>query len=61
MKWLQEHRLEYQGKWVAIHGDQLIAAGPDAAEVFRKAHEAGIDVPFVEYIEVEPQLPYMGW
>lgn len=36
-KWLEEHGREYPGCWLAVDGDQLIAADPDRAVVRAKA------------------------
>lgn len=39
-KWLEEHGREYPGCWLAISGDQLIAADPDRRTVMAKAEQA---------------------
>lgn len=41
MAWLREHQHEYKGQWVALDGDELVAASPDRAELERKVKEAG--------------------
>ena len=28
-RWLDDHRDEYLGQWVALEGDRLLASGPD--------------------------------
>jgi hypothetical protein len=33
--WLREHAHEYPGCWLAVYGDQLIAADPDLSQVMR--------------------------
>jgi hypothetical protein len=38
-QWLQEHRHEYPGCWLAVYEDQLIAADPDYLVVLAKARE----------------------
>jgi hypothetical protein len=39
-KWLEEHGREYPGCWLAIYGDQLIAADPDRRTVMAEAEQA---------------------
>lgn len=31
---------DYDGKWIAIVGDKVVAKGPDAEQVFKEAKEA---------------------
>jgi hypothetical protein len=38
-QWLEDHRHEYPGCWVAIYKDRLIAADPDRRVVVAKARE----------------------
>jgi hypothetical protein len=35
-KWLKEHRLQYQGKWVALQAGHLLAEAPSANELIQK-------------------------
>jgi hypothetical protein len=32
-EWLREHAHEYPGCWLAVHGERLIASGPDLQKV----------------------------
>lgn len=50
-QWLKEHRREYIGQWIALEGDQLIAHGDDAKEVFEKADLLGVELPLVLLVE----------
>lgn len=62
LKWLQEHQKDYAGEWVALDGDQLIARGSSAREVYQNAKRSGIQVPFIAWVESEEdQLPFGGW
>lgn len=62
MKWVKEHRLEFANRWVAVHGDQLIAADVDALKVFSAAKAQGIRTPFVVHILPEDSQPFVsGW
>jgi hypothetical protein len=58
--WLQEHRNEYAGRWVALRGGELLATGGSAREVY--AQIAGRDdVPLVVQVERRPENPFAGW
>ncbi|NOT59901.1 MAG: hypothetical protein HOP19_06710 [Acidobacteria bacterium] len=61
LQWLKEHRHEYLEQWVALEGDQLIAHGSQAREVYAAARAAGIKSPFVEFISTSDELPFGGW
>jgi hypothetical protein len=37
-RWIAEHRQEYAGQWVALHGDRLLSHSTDAREIFAKAY-----------------------
>lgn len=63
--WLQTHRNEvraYAGQWIVLEGEEIIAHGPDPAEVVRLARERGVRVPLV--LRIESDRPegagYMG-
>lgn len=60
MKWIEDHRAEYLGQWVALVGDRLISHGPDARQVYLAAKAAGVEVPFVERVREEETLPFCG-
>lgn len=60
IEWLRRNRAQYSGKWVALEGDRLIAAGEDANSVFRAAKQSGTGVPFVVHVQAETGLPFMG-
>lgn len=61
LRWVKEHRPEYVGQWVALDGDQLLANGPVAQEVYDKARGLGVQVPTVLRIEASDELPFGGW
>lgn len=58
--WIDLHKEEYDGQWVCLYGDQLIAHGFDGLEVFEKAKALGIKSPFLERIKAF-ELPFGGW
>lgn len=62
MKWIDEHRAEYLGQWVALVGDRLISDGLDARQVHLAAKAAGIEIPFVVRVERKEEGPFLaGW
>lgn len=61
LRWIEEHRAEYAGQWVAVRGDQLLASGPDGRRVYEAARAAGDERPFVTRVEPVGELPFAGW
>jgi hypothetical protein len=61
MKWLRENRSKYPDQWVAVEGDRLILADPDAMKVYKAAKAEGIESPFVSHIVPDDDLPFGGW
>ncbi|MDX2045042.1 MAG: DUF5678 domain-containing protein [Acidobacteriota bacterium] len=57
-EWLAIHRREYPGQCLALMGDQLIAFGKDAKEVFSKARELGYPDAIFIFVE-ESDLPFV--
>lgn len=49
--WLEKHRDEYDGQWVALDGDNLIAAGFDGKEVAQKVRDLGINGAYLVFVE----------
>lgn len=60
MRWIKEHRHEYAGQWVALDGDQLLAHGMNAREVFEAARQHTAE-PFFAHLEPADALPFGGW
>jgi hypothetical protein len=50
--WLAANRArlekEYPGKWVAVHGSELVAIGDSPSEVVSAAQARGIDDPLID-------------
>lgn len=60
--WIEKNRAAYADQWVAVEGDQLIAAGVDPLNVFAAAKDAGIKTPFVVHVLPEDPPPFIpGW
>lgn len=60
LKWVDEHRKEFDGQFVVLEGDKLIAHGTNAKELYDIARAKGIKVPFVKRVKAEI-LPFGGW
>jgi hypothetical protein len=57
--WLTENRSRYLGQWVALQGDELLASGSTARDVYSRVRGLR-PVPLVVQIESE-HLPFAGW
>jgi hypothetical protein len=60
MKWIEEHKRQYAGQWVALDGDRLIAASPIQQEVWDAVKADGAELPLVHRIPSPDDLPYVG-
>lgn len=61
LRWIEEHRAEYAGEWVAVRGDKLLGSGTDGRRVYEAARAAGDERPFVTRVEPNGELPFAGW
>ena len=61
LRWIEKHRSEYAGQWVAVRGDRLLSSGADGREVYKAARAAGDERPFVTRVEPADELPFAGW
>lgn len=59
--WLDAHRDEYLGQWVALDGDRLIAHGSDAREVYEAARARGVEAPYLDRVEPKAEAFMGGW
>jgi predicted transcriptional regulator len=55
-EWLAENREQYIGKYVATHGNRLIASGNDFKEVAREARDKGFKDALIYQVE-DPNAP----
>lgn len=60
MKWIEEHKREYAGQWVALDGDRLNAASLIHAEISSAIKADGAEAPLVHRIPSPDDLPYIG-
>lgn len=60
-EWIEKHRAEFAGQWVALSGDKLLSHGINGREVYAQAKAKGVKVPFVVHLESSDELPFGGW
>ena len=59
--WLEQHREEYAGQWVALDGERLVAASTNAKDVLAAAKAAGIADALIVRVESRDALPFAGF
>lgn len=59
--WINAHREEYLGQWVALDGDRLVVHGTDAKQVYDEAREQGITAPYLERVSPKQEAFIGGW
>jgi antitoxin (DNA-binding transcriptional repressor) of toxin-antitoxin stability system len=59
-RWLALNRERYAGRWVALDGDQLLAVGDSAQEVYA-AIANHRRTPLVTRVEPEDEVYFAGW
>ena len=59
-RWMAAHKAEYAGRWVALDGDRLIAAGATEAEVAEAAEKNGAYLPLIGYIPHSDEPTFIG-
>ena len=59
--WLQKHRDEYAGQWVALDGERLIASGQDLKQVAATARRSGVPDALMMRVEPKDTLPFAGF
>jgi hypothetical protein len=58
-RWLAENAYKYAGRWIALEGDQLLAEGATAKEVFARVENQSTP-PLVIQVATD-DLPFAGW
>jgi hypothetical protein len=59
--WVDAHRDEYLGQWVAVEADRLVAYGSNPREVYLAARDSGIEVPYLVRVEHRAEPFTGGW
>ena len=53
-EWRRAHKdvlLDYAGRWVVLEGEKIIVHGDDPVKLVEMAREAGVEVPYVFYVD----------
>lgn len=61
MKWIQENREKYDGQWVALDGETLLAHGADGKKVHAEAQAKGVKTPLMHRVNIKETEPFGGW
>lgn len=59
--WVDAHRDEYLGQWVAVEGDSLVAHDTNPRKVYLAARDAGIEVPYIVHVQKREEPFTGGW
>jgi hypothetical protein len=59
--WIDAHRQEYMGQWVALDGNHMVAHGKDARTVYDDARAQGVAAPYVERVGPKQENFIGGW
>lgn len=59
-RWLAANKSEYAGKWVALDGERLIAAGETEKDVANAAKADGAYLPLIVYIPSPDEPAFVG-
>ncbi|HKQ74590.1 MAG TPA: DUF5678 domain-containing protein [Blastocatellia bacterium] len=57
-RWIEEHREEYAGQWVALKGSHLVSSGKNGVEVIQAARDAGFPDAFIKLVLPAEQIQY---
>ena len=61
MEWVKANREEFDGQWVALDGDILLAHGADGKKVHAAAQAKGVKTPLMHRVSVKETQPFGGW
>jgi hypothetical protein len=61
LRWLEEHREEYSGQWVALHNGQLIAHSFDGEALVELVRKSGIRNPLIVFVEPPGAELFVGF
>ena len=61
LSWLDEHRAEFAGQWVALHKGQLIAHSTDGEALVEPVRQAGVHSPLIVFVEPPGAELFVGF
>ncbi|MFN0112206.1 MAG: DUF5678 domain-containing protein [Blastocatellia bacterium] len=60
LEWVEQHKHEYPGQWVALDGNRLVAASSNRIEISDAVKADGAKLPLILRIPSPDDLPYIG-
>lgn len=60
LQWVEANKEEYDGQFVVLDGDKLVACGNDSKAVYDEARAKGYKSPFLTRVKAKT-LPFGGW
>ena len=61
LQWIEKHREDFDGQWVALDGDNLLAHGTDGKKVHAEAQAKGVKTPLMHRVSLKETQPFGGW
>lgn len=61
LQWIEKNREKYDGQWVALDGDKLLAHGTDGKQVHADAQAKGVKTPLMHRVSLKETQPFGGW
>lgn len=59
-EWLEKHRDEYDGKYVALDGDTLIAVSENGKDLAVRLRKLGVSGAFITFVEGTHRPPFIS-
>ncbi len=61
IEWLKQNREKYAGKYIALHGNNLVGEGKTLREAREQAKAKGFKNAFTTFVYSENDVPFGGW
>jgi len=61
LRWIEEHRAEFAGQYVALDGDRLVAHSTDPQEIIAAVRASGLNGLFFTLIPPTDAPPFAGF
>src|SRR5262249_32421060 len=61
LRWIEEHRAEFAGQYVALDGDRLVAHSSDPHEIIAAIRASGLNGLFFTLIPPNGEPPFAGF
>jgi len=61
LRWIEEHRAEFAGQYIALDGDRLVAHSADPQEVIAAVRTSGLNGLFFTLIPPADSPPFAGF